>query len=63
MLHLDPDDLAGSLKAARTARGLSLQELADRSDLELSTVWRIENGDTLDPAGSTLRKLERALAQ
>ena len=63
MLYLDPDNLAASLKVAREARGLTLQQLADRSGVGFTSLWRIEDGRTRDPAGSTLRKIERALAQ
>ncbi len=40
-----------------------MQELAERSGVRLSTIWRIEAGETRDPASSTLRKLSEALAQ
>lgn len=62
MMMLDHNNLAASLKAARDRNGLSLQQLAERCGLELSTLWRIEEGKTRDPASSTLRKIEQALA-
>jgi transcriptional regulator with XRE-family HTH domain len=37
--------------------------LADRSGVQPSTIWRIEEGKTRDPASSTLRKLSDALAE
>lgn len=42
------NDLGGILKAARAKKNLTLTELAQRCALEVTTIWRIEQG-TCDP--------------
>ena len=48
------------LKSARELRGLSQQDLADRSRTTLKQVWRYENGEN-DPTSEALTRLARAL--
>lgn len=51
--------LAERLKELRTARGWSLQDLADRSSVSRSTLSRIENGE-VSPTAETLGSLSSA---
>ena len=48
------------IKDLRKRRGLSQEELAEKSGLSLRTIQRIENGET-DPRGDSLRRLAAAL--
>jgi transcriptional regulator with XRE-family HTH domain len=48
------------IKELRSRRGLSQEELAERSGLSLRTIQRIENGET-DPRGDSLRRLADSL--
>lgn len=50
----------GRLKELRRQRVLSLRELAETSDLNYNTVWRLENGLT-GAHPRTIRKLADAL--
>lgn len=50
-----------TLREARTARGWTQVELADRSGVEQSIISRLERGQTIDPANSTVKALEEAL--
>jgi transcriptional regulator with XRE-family HTH domain len=55
------ETLSARLKALRTARGLSQQQLADRAGLTKSNVTQLEQGRITDPRLSTLRALAGAL--
>ncbi len=48
------------LTAQRQAAGLSMQKLADRSGVSLSTIYKIEHGKH-SPSTSTLEKLAREI--
>lgn len=50
----------GKLKELREARGLSMQQLADRAGVNKSTIYEAEN-HRHNPRIQTLRKLARAL--
>jgi hypothetical protein len=52
--------VAGRIRKAREARGLSRQELADKAGVALRTVFNLESGER-QPRGKTLRKLLEAL--
>lgn len=49
------------VKRLRTEQGLSVYELAVRSDLNRSTLMRIEAGTHLQPSARTLNHLARGL--
>lgn len=53
--------LADRLKAARERKGWSQRDLAKESGVPYSTIWRLENGATLDPKGRLLHKLATSL--
>ena len=53
--------LSARIKALRETSGLSQQEVAERGDLSLSLVAKLEQGKKADPRASTLVKLSRAL--
>lgn len=55
------DRLANRLKQLRAAKGLSLQELADKSGISRATLSRIENGE-VSPTAETLGALASAYA-
>ena len=52
--------LAQNVKALRTRKGYSQEELAEKTGLSLRTIQRIENGET-EPRGDSLQKLSAAL--
>lgn len=49
-------DLAQKVKALRNRKGLSQEELSDKTGLSLRTIQRIENGET-EPRGDSLKRL------
>jgi len=53
-------DLAKKIKALRTRKGFSQDELAETAQINLRTVQRIESGET-EPRGDTLKRLATAL--
>lgn len=53
-------ELAKKIKELRTRKGLSQDELATTSQLNLRTIQRIESGET-EPRGDTLKRLAKAL--
>ncbi len=48
------------IKELRTRKGISQEELSDKSGLSLRTIQRIENGET-EPLGDSLKKIAHAL--
>jgi transcriptional regulator with XRE-family HTH domain len=59
--HASVDRLAERLKQLRSAKGFSLQELADKSGISRATLSRIENGE-VSPTAETLGALASAHA-
>lgn len=53
-------DLASQIKKIRTQKGFSQELLAEKSDLSLRTIQRVENAET-EPRGDTLLRLTEAL--
>lgn len=57
--------LGQRIREARSAKGLSLQQLEDASGISKSYIWRIEKSEerdeTVRPSGDTLAKLANAL--
>lgn len=53
-------ELAKKIKELRSRKGLSQDELATTSQLNLRTIQRIESGET-EPRGDTLKRLAAAL--
>ena len=53
--------LSARIKALRETAGLSQQEVAERGDLSLSLVAKLEQGKKADPRASTLLALAEAL--
>ena len=53
--------LSARIKALREASGLSQQEVAERGDLSVSLVAKLEQGKKADPRASTLLALARSL--
>lgn len=50
-----------SLEEHRRAAYLTLRELAERADVAVRTLWRIENGDYQNLQLRTMRKVAEAL--
>jgi transcriptional regulator with XRE-family HTH domain len=59
MLRMSP--LKDTLRRERRMAGLTQGELAEKADVGLTTISRIESGDIEEPRVSTLRKLAHAL--
>ncbi|MFI2741494.1 DUF4870 domain-containing protein [Zhouia sp. PK063] len=57
---MDYSELQKRVKESRLRQGLSQEELADKAQLSLRTVQRIENGASV-PRGDTLKRLAVAL--
>ncbi|WP_282780826.1 helix-turn-helix transcriptional regulator [Nocardia sp. CC201C] len=53
--------VAAKLLAAREIRQWSINELARQSDVDVATIWRIEQGQALDVRPRTLQLLGKAL--
>lgn len=53
-------DLAKKIKELRSRKGMSQEELAEKSQLSLRTIQRIESGET-EARGDTLQRLAKAL--
>jgi putative transcriptional regulator len=56
----EPSGFGGKLSAMRTAAGLSQGQLADRAELHVNTVARLERGEN-EPAWPVVLKLAAAL--
>jgi len=54
------DATGEKIKAARLARGLSIQELAKKAGVSRASLYRIESG--AKPQAATYRKLAKALS-
>ena len=54
------EEIAKKILAARKAKGLTQEELADDSKLSLRTIQRIEKGENI-PRGKTLELIEQSL--
>jgi len=52
-------ELANRIKEFRTRRGVSQEELSEKTGLSLRTIQRIENGET-EPRGDSLKRLAQA---
>lgn len=52
---------AGALREQRITRGLSCSQLADKSGVDISVIYKLENGKTTRPRMDTLRMLAEAL--
>ncbi len=61
MAHPEPPTLALALQQLRTARGLTQEELAERSDVSIRTISDIERGISRYPRRDTLQLLSAAL--
>lgn len=51
------------IRKARLARGISVEQLADRAKVNPVTIYRIEKGERKNPHTATVSKLIRALAK
>lgn len=56
-MQIDTETLIRIRKSIPLAR----EELARRVHMDTSSLWKIENGKTLEPRPSTIRKLAEAL--
>jgi transcriptional regulator with XRE-family HTH domain len=52
-------ELASRIKELRNRKGLSQEELSEKSGLSLRTIQRIENAET-EPLGDSLKRLAMA---
>ncbi|MEI6140451.1 MAG: helix-turn-helix transcriptional regulator [Mariniphaga sp.] len=57
---MENEKIARRVKDNRKLKGLSQEELANKSGLSLRTVQRVENGET-EPTGETLKRISAAL--
>ena len=53
--------LSGLLRAARTEHGLSIPKLAERADIDPSSMRRIESGYIKQPSADVLRRIAKVL--
>lgn len=53
-------ELSNAIKKIRTEKGLSQEDLSEKSELSLRTIQRLENGKS-EPRGDTLKRLSNAL--
>lgn len=53
-------ELSNAIKKIRTEKGLSQEDLSEKSELSLRTIQRLENGKS-EPRGDTLKRLTNAL--
>lgn len=53
--------IAARMRELRDARGLSLQDVADRAGIAKSHVWQIEQGKSANPTIATTVGIARAL--
>lgn len=58
---LGSDIMNGNLRMLRERKALSRRDLAERADVDESTIYRVEVGRTVRPVPKTLRKLANAL--
>lgn len=57
----DMSNIGDSIKAAREARGLSINKLARDADIDAAYLWRIEAGRVSEPSYTTVCKIADAL--
>ena len=53
-------EFSNAVKKIRTEKGLSQEDLSEKSELSLRTIQRLENGES-EPRGDTLKRLTNAL--
>lgn len=53
-------EFSNAIKKIRTEKGLSQEDLSEKSELSLRTIQRLENGKS-EPRGDTLKRLTNAL--
>lgn len=58
---LDVGTLPGEIRSGRERMGLSLQKLADRTDLSKAYLWDVEQGRSTNPSIKTIMALAHAL--
>lgn len=56
-----PMNLGTKIKALRTEKSLTLEQLADMTDSSKGYIWELENKDSRKPSGEKLMKIARAL--
>src|SRR5262249_17030202 len=56
-----PNVVGFTVKRLRKAKGLSLEQLANRSKIDKGTIWRLEQGNHADTREHTVQNLARAL--
>ena len=54
-------DLGDKIKALRTAKKLTLEQLAEKCESSKGYIWEIENRGTRKPSGEKLMKIAKAL--
>ena len=55
------EQLVDVLRAKRRALELSIPEIADRTDVDKATIWRVESGAISDPQTQTLDSYARSV--
>lgn len=58
-MEMKNEELARRIKELRIRKGFSQEELAEKTQLSLRTIQRIENGET-EPRGESLKRLAQA---
>jgi ribosome-binding protein aMBF1 (putative translation factor) len=56
-------ELIASLKRAREAQGLSIEQLAQRAEIVPEALSRLELGQSFNPSAATLFRIARALGR
>ena len=54
------ENIGAAIRSARSATGLSLQEVADRAGLSKAHVWELEQGRAKNPTVGCLYAISRA---
>ena len=53
--------LGGKINSLRKKKGLTLEQLADKTDSSKGYIWELENRETKNPSAEKLRKIAEAL--
>src|SRR3981081_2790617 len=56
-------ELLRQLKAAREAKGLSLADLTELTDIDRSALWKLETGPRANPTAETLVRYAEAVGK
>lgn len=58
---MSSDEVGQAIQRAREAKGLTLRQLADQTDMEFSYIAKVERGEISAPGAGKLQRLATAL--